>query len=149
MNEKDVFQDREYRKWLKEKFGGWTDDDIDNLTATQRNFLLNLDKMHRYKLIAEVVEAKGCARGPKIGDKYVFTATGTLIPEETTFPGVCVPAIAPMVSWVWMTYQRILEDGDPQQPFWMDHVRCLDMGPERGGWGCVVFKMYIQEKQPV
>ena len=42
MNEKDIFQDKEYRKWLKEKFGGWTDDDIDNLTTNQRNFLLNL-----------------------------------------------------------------------------------------------------------
>jgi hypothetical protein len=146
MTENDVFKDKEFREKLMAKFQGWTDDDIDKLTATQRNFILNLDKMHQYKLIAQVTEVNGCARRPKIGDKFVFSATGILLPEETTFPGICVPAITPMVSWVWMTYQRILEGGDPRQPFWLDRVRCLDMGPERGGWGSVVFQMYIEEK---
>jgi len=146
MKDKDIFKDPEFRQGLKDKFKGWTDDDIDHLTPAQRNLISNLDKLHKHKLVAEVVEVKGCAYRPRIGDKYVFTATGRLIPEESTFPKICAAAIAQMISWVWMTHDRVLSGVDTTQPFFLDRVRCLDMGPERGGWGNVVFKMYIQKE---
>jgi len=129
---------------LKER-GNWTDEELDRLSPKQWSFLDREHKLRHYKIIAEVVRlVEHCELQPKIGDKFVFNAGGVLIPEETTFPGVCLWAVASLFPLTMMVMDRILAGLDPNE-MWRDQVSCMDSSIRDGGLGRVVFKVYCRE----
>ena len=78
------------RQKMKDNIG-WTDAELDSLTSKHWAFISRMGKIRHYKMIAEVIQVNDhCELQPMIGDKYTFTGAGMLIPEETTFPGVCL-----------------------------------------------------------
>lgn len=119
----------------------YTDDQLKDLTLTQRRIMNAAPNFWQHKLIAECVWARNCAANPKKGDKFVFMAGGVLIPEESTFPGLCVWAIARFLPFFHIVYDRLAEGLDPSPVGW-DHVKCADVGVENGGVGEVLFKIY-------
>lgn len=131
------------REKMKQKVD-WTDDELGRLTSDHWSFLNNMHKLRRYKMIAEVIEVTDhCELQPKIGDKYVFTASGILIQEESTFPAVCLWALAGIYPMSFMILDRILADLDPNE-MWRDRVTCLDADVKHGGLGNVGFKVYCE-----
>jgi len=132
---------------LKAAFG-WTEEQIRSLSPSQWKYLDNARKFGQYKVIAEVVKAENCIYQPKIGDKFVFSAAGELLPNECTFPALCVFALAPIfVPYVYVIQDRICEGVDPCGLV-LDHIKCLDAGVEGGGFGEVLFRIYCEKVAP-
>ena len=123
---------------------GYTDEQLKNLTPTQRRIMNSAHKFSHYNMIAECIWARNCVYQPKIGDKYVFRANGRLIPEESTFPGICLWAVARFLPFIRIVYDRLAQGLDPSPAGW-DHVKCADTGIENGGVGEVLFKIYCEK----
>ncbi len=132
---------------LFKKVQGYRDEQLENLTLTQRRIINAGLKFRQYNMVAECVWARNCAHQPKPGDKYVFTSAGKFLPQETTFPAVCLWAVATFLPFIHIVYDRLAEGLDPSPVGW-DHVRCADTGIENGGCGEVLFKIYC-EKVPL
>lgn len=135
---------KEFRNQMKEQFG-WTDEQIDNYVLTSPKKLkmikeYNSGRLREYKIIAEVIKSENCAEKLKKGDKFVFTSTGRPLPEETTAP-LCLWALAPVLPFTYMVWDRINEGLDPNGMVF-DHFKCYDVGVECGGYGQVSLKVY-------
>lgn len=119
---------------------GYTDEQIAAFSPKQRKArLMELEAM-KYRLIAEVVEAENCACRHRKGQKYVFLDGGALLPSESTVRLLCAWAIAPMVPFFYLFYDRLSEGLDPSGTVF-EYIKCLDTGAKCGGWGQVTFKM--------
>jgi uncharacterized repeat protein (TIGR04076 family) len=123
---------------------GWTDRELDNLSPKQWERLDRTGRLVNYKMIAEVVQESHCAFKPKKGDKFVFHAGIILVPEESTFPTMCLWALARIFPYTFMIIDRICEGLDPNG-IWYDHVKCADTGAGCGGLGEVLFKIYCEQ----
>lgn len=121
----------------------YTDEEIKGLTNKQKDILCVGEELYNYKMIAEVVNSCHCGYKPKVGDRYVFAPGGTIIPEECTWP-ICVWALAPMLPFFYMYYDRIRAGLDPND-MWMENVKCADIGTDCGGFGEVLFKITYEE----
>jgi hypothetical protein len=73
----------------------------------------------------------------------VFGSAGILLPDEST-ASLCLWAIAPLLPFNYMIYDRLYEKLDPNGIF-PDHVRCTDVGVACGGFGEVLFKISCQK----
>lgn len=132
------------RQKMKERVG-WKDAELDRISEKNWVMLDGAHKFRHYKMMAEVVQVNDhCELQPKIGDKYVFTAAGLLIPEETTFPAVCLWALAGIYPASLMVQDRILAGLDPNE-IWRDRVSCMDLSLGSGGLGQVIFRIYCQQ----
>ena len=54
------------------KIWGWSDDQIKNLSEKHIRLIEKGDEFRKWRLVAEVLEAKNCIARLKKGDKYVF-----------------------------------------------------------------------------
>ena len=121
----------------------YTEEDIKSLTKKQREVLCAGEDMFNYKMIAEVVTASHCGYKPKIGDRWVFSPAGIIIPEECTWP-LCVWGITPMQPFFYMFYDRIRLGLDPSD-MWTENIKCLDIDTHCGGFGEVLFKISFEK----
>jgi len=131
------------RKKMKDE-RGWTDKELDSLSQKQWRRLDRSGRFRDYDIIAEVVNENHCAFKPVKGDKFVFRAGIILLPEESTFPAMCLWAMARVVPFTFMILDRITEGVDPND-LWYDHVKCCDTGLECGGMGEVLFRIYCEK----
>lgn len=127
------------RRRMRDKLG-WSDAELDRLTLPQWRRIDVTSKIERYKVVAEVVWAHHCELSPKPGDKYVSRG-GMLLPAESTFPGICIGAMARIYPIIQSGWELMVAGHDPNDMF-IDHVKCIDVGPENGGLGEVLFKVY-------
>ena len=51
---------------------------------------------------------------------------------------------AAFVPFSFMFYDRIDRGDDPSE-FWIDRIRCLDVGVDRGGYGETLFRIYCEK----
>lgn len=126
------------------KLWGWNDEQIKGLPLKNQRIIEKGDEFRKWRLVAEVIEARNCIAGLKHGDKYIFHGTGFLLPEESTCKRICLWAMGAFIPFSFMLYDRIGQGEDPSE-FWIDRVRCLDVGVERGGYGEALFRMYCVE----
>ncbi|MFC1923769.1 hypothetical protein ACFLXA_00135 [Chloroflexota bacterium] len=131
------------RKRMKEEHG-WTDEELDSLSLKQWRRLDLQPGFRDYWLIAEVVQAKHCGLDPKPGDKFVFASACILLPEESTFPAMCLWAMSRVFPFTNMVMDRIIEGLDPND-IWFDHVKCTDTGVGCGGLGEVLFRIHCEK----
>jgi uncharacterized repeat protein (TIGR04076 family) len=118
---------------------GYTEEEVKGMTEKQKELLCVGEDLYNYKMIAEVVKASNCGYKPKIGDRYVFAPGGTIITEECTWP-ICVWALAPMLPFFYMYYDRIRAGLDPNDCY-MENIKCADIGVDCGGFGEIVLKI--------
>ena len=144
MKDKPIARERlEYlRRRMKEKLG-WTEEELDGLSPEQWRRIDVTGRIEKNKVIAEVVWSHHCELQAKPGDKLV-TRGGMLIPEETTFPGICVGALAHIYPLIQGAWQLMVTEQDPNDMF-MNHVKCVDVGAENGGLGEVLFRIYCEK----
>jgi len=111
-----------------------------------RKIVIKKDDMHKYLIVAEVIESKYCSAGLKKGQKLVFRAMpAVFIPEKSDGP-VCLRALGPMGSLAAGFWDRMIEDVNPNEGMWYIS-ECLDPGLDKGGLGHVIFKVYtVKEK---
>lgn len=98
-------------------------------------------ELMKYKIIAEVTEAKYCTAGLKKGQKFTFkTIPSVLMPEESDCPP-CTRALAPLGSMLADLWEKIAKGEIKESRV----VECLDPGVTKGGLGHVTFKVYIKK----
>lgn len=134
---------KEEIRWLK-RGPRFTDEEIRQLSPKMKRFASAHGRFSEYRMVAEVVEEHHCSLQPKVGDKIVFRPTGTLTPEESTASRFCLWALAPMLPFNYVIYDRIIQGLDPCDLTW-DHVTCADTGTGCGGFGQVLFKVYCEK----
>lgn len=136
----------EEMKQMMQQAVGITDEDFETYSSAPgfSKFAEKSAELMKYKIVAEVTEAKYCFAGLKPGQKFVFSAMpAMLLPEESDCP-LCVRALGPLADVMMGFWDRILEGVDPNQGMWQT-VGCLDPGVGRGGLGHVLFRVYAQE----
>jgi uncharacterized repeat protein (TIGR04076 family) len=97
----------------------------------------------KYRVIAEVVEVQGCHAGHKVGDKFVMTAGGQLMTEACP-KRMCMFALGPVAGLLPVMYERLITKSDPDCKR-SNIVQCTDVGLEKGGWGKVLMKVYLEK----
>jgi len=95
------------------------------------------------RIVAEVIESHGCHAQHKVGDKFVMTASGQLITDECP-KKMCLSALAPISNTIPAFYERLISKSDPN--FERSHiVQCTDVGFDKGGWGKILMKVYVEK----
>ena len=95
------------------------------------------------RVIAEVIESHGCHAKHCVGDRFVMTASGQLIADECP-KGMCVSAVAGISKILPAIYERLINKTDPRFER-KDIVQCSDVGLDKGGWGKILMKVYVEE----
>ena len=97
------------------------------------------------RVIAEVIESHGCHAQHKVGDKFVMTPGGTLL-TETCAKEVCLYALTGVTRVMPAISERLLCKSDPDFER-SDIVQCTDIGLDKGGWGKVLMKVYVEKAE--
>ncbi len=96
----------------------------------------------RYSIAAEVVKARHCNSGYRVGDRFILDVDGNFIPKFCP-PRLCVYAVSQMAIPVALINERLSEGLDPNQFHFMHRVRCLDVGVDCAGYGEVMFEVKV------
>lgn len=131
-------------QFAKERYGA-SDELVKRLSDTQWRVIKSAPGRHKHRMVAEVIESRTCSAEHKRGQKYVFSASGFLLPEESTVTRLCLFAIAPMLPFILIVYDRLAEGLEDPSPKGWDSVHCADVGLECGGIGQVLFRVYCEK----
>jgi len=96
------------------------------------------------RVIAEVIESHGCHAQHKVGDRFVMTAGGQLIAEQSP-TRICMFALGPVSHVLPSIYERLMSKSDPKGEQF-NIIQCTDVGLDKGGWGKILMKVYIEKK---
>jgi uncharacterized repeat protein (TIGR04076 family) len=99
----------------------------------------------RKDLIIEVVESHGCSCRLKPGDKLVFRALSQLDLDRSS-RNWCAHAMAAIPGMATLVQDRYVSGLDLNSMAY-NHFTCGDTGPLRNGWGQVVMKAYVVDRQ--
>jgi uncharacterized repeat protein (TIGR04076 family) len=108
-------------------------------------FFERIDAVADARIVAEVVEARYCAAGMRVGQKIVIEG-GALIPEKSTAP-LCMRALGPLTGFVNTILEQIVAGVDPNDRVFRT-AECLDPGLEAGGLGKVKFQVRVERREP-
>ena len=93
----------------------------------------------RYRLVAEIVESKGCHSGHVKGQKLFFDSAGNLFTREAP-ERVCAFLMPNLTVLINAFFENLLNGRDPNEVMF-NRTGCFDVGPACGGWGHVVVEM--------
>jgi hypothetical protein len=92
-----------------------------------------------YKLVAEVVESKGCHSGHVKGQKLYFDSSGNLLTREGP-ERVCLFLMPNLTLIINAFFENLMNGRDPNEVMF-NRTGCFDVGHECGGWGHVVLEV--------
>ena len=95
------------------------------------------------RIIAEVVESHGCHAKHKVGDKFIMTPGGQLIEDECP-RNMCISALSQISNVMPAIFERLISKSDPNCERF-DIVQCPDVGLDKGGWGQILMKVYLEK----
>lgn len=128
-----------------QKHMGYTDEELALFRSDPEKvkMVTGTPEFVKARVVAEVVESHGCHARHQVGDKFVMTAGGQLIAEECP-RRMCLFALGPVAQQLPAIYERLISKSDPQgQRFTI--VQCTDVGLDKGGWGKILMKVYVQK----
>ncbi len=100
-------------------------------------------EINQKRIIAEVVESKGCNSQHSIGDTFVFDGAGNLLTEHSP-KKICIHALNAISMHVFTAGELLLADVDPNT-MRFKHAACFDVGVECGGWGRIVMELRVED----
>jgi hypothetical protein len=123
---------------------GYTDAQWETWKSNPRNLkvLEHAEDFQKYKLVAEVTSAYGCAAGHKVGDRIVFGGDGTLLCKENP-ERICFGLLSPLNFYIAGMFDKIANGEDPSQAVF-DKTHCVDVGVDHGGWGEVIAQVKVE-----
>jgi uncharacterized repeat protein (TIGR04076 family) len=124
---------------------GYTDAQWETWKSNPRNLKIadNLENFQKYKMVAEVKSASGCAVGHKAGDQIVFGADGSLLCKESP-ERVCAGLLSPLGPYVMLMLDKVANGEDPTGVAF-SKVHCTDVGLDNGGWGEVIAEVRVEK----
>ncbi len=93
----------------------------------------------RYRLVAEVIESKGCHSGHVVGQKLHFDSACNLITRKSP-ERVCLFLMPNLTVLINAFFENLMNGRDPNEVMF-NRTGCFDVGPACGGWGHVVVEM--------
>ncbi len=96
----------------------------------------------RYSIEAQVVAARHCNSGYKVGDRFILDVDGNFVTKLCP-PRMCVYLMAQLQVPVALINERLSEELDPNLFHFMKHVRCPDAGVECAGYGEVMVQVSV------
>lgn len=106
----------------------------------------NALKGARYRLVAEVVQSKGCHSGHTVGQQIIFDSTGNLLTRESP-ERVCTFLMPNLTVLINACFENIMNGRDPNE-IMFNRTGCFDVGPACGGWGHVVVELRAESQKP-
>ena len=104
----------------------------------------NAVEASRYRLVAEVIDSKGCHTGHVIGQKLIFDNSGNLLTKESP-DRICAFLMPNLTVLVNAFFENMMNGRNPNEVMF-NTTGCFDSGPLCGGWGHVVVKMIAELK---
>jgi len=99
----------------------------------------NAAKGSRYRLVAKVVESKGCHSGHAVGQRLIFDSAGNLMTRESP-KRVCAFLMPNLTVLINAFFENLMNGRDPNEVMF-NRTGCFDVGPMCGGWGHVKVEM--------
>lgn len=104
----------------------------------------NAVESSKYRLVAEVIDSKGCHTGHVIGQKLIFDNSGNLLTKESP-DRVCAFLMPNLTVLINAFFENMMNGRNPNEVMF-NTTGCFDTGPMCGGWGHVVVKMVAELK---
>ena len=104
----------------------------------------NILKGSRYKLVAEIVESKGCHSGYVKGQKIFFDSAANLLTREAP-ERVCAFLMPHLTVMINAFFENIMNGRNPNEVMF-NRTGCYDVGPACGGWGQVIVEMRAEPR---
>lgn len=104
----------------------------------------NAIEASRYRLVAEVIDSKGCHSGHVVSQRLVFDSSGNLLTKES--PDLICSFLMPNLTVLINAFFENLMNGRNPNEVMFNTTGCFDTGPSCGGWGHVVVKMTAELK---
>lgn len=99
----------------------------------------NAIEASKYRLVAEVVESKGCHSGHITGQRLIFASSGNLLTKEN--PDRVCSFLMPNRSVLINAFFENLMNGRNPNEVMFNTTGCFDTGPGCSGWGHIVVRM--------
>jgi uncharacterized repeat protein (TIGR04076 family) len=96
----------------------------------------------RYTIVAEVVKAKHCNSGHRVGQTFTLDVDGNLITKLCP-KRMCVYLVSQLSIPVALINERLSENLAPNDFHFMRYVRCPDVGVDCYGYGEVMLKVQV------
>ena len=138
--DKDQIAER-IRKRLMLDEGEWGA--IEKNPKFQRLFR-NALEASKYRLVAEVIDSKGCHTGHVIGQKLFFDNSGNLLTKESP-DRVCAFLMPNLTVLINAFFENLMNGRNPNEVMF-NTTGCFDCGPMCGGWGHVVVRMIAEPR---
>jgi hypothetical protein len=116
---------------------------IDGNPTYQRLFE-NAFKASKYRLVAEVIESKGCHSGHVKGQKIFFDSSANLLTREAP-ERVCAFLMPNLTVMINAFFENLLNGREPNEVMF-NRTGCYDVGPACGGWGHVIVEMRAEPR---
>lgn len=98
----------------------------------------------KYRLVAEVIDSKGCHPGHVVGQKLIFDSSGNLLTKENP-DRVCAFLMPNLTVLINAFFENLMNGRNPNEVMFST-TGCFDTGPSCGGWGHVVVRMSAELK---
>jgi hypothetical protein len=105
----------------------------------------NAVKGSGYRLVAEVIESKGCHAGHVIGQKLIFDSSGNILTKECP-ERICSFLMPNLTVLINAFFENILNGRDPNEVMF-NRTGCFDVGPACGGWGHIIVEMNAELRE--
>jgi uncharacterized repeat protein (TIGR04076 family) len=99
----------------------------------------------RYSIRAEVVEAKHCNAGYRVGDSFIMDVDGCFV-SKLCPKRICVYLAGQLAIPVAQINERLSEGLAPNDFHFMRYARCPDAGVECMGYGEVMVKVEVVDR---
>ena len=99
----------------------------------------NAAKGSRYRLVAKVVESKGCHSGHAVGQRLIFDSAGNLMTRESP-DRICAFLMPNLAVLINAFFENLMNGRNPNEVMF-NRTGCFDVGPMCGGWGHVKVEM--------
>jgi uncharacterized repeat protein (TIGR04076 family) len=128
-----------------QKHMGYTDEEMEIFLSDPEKvkMVTQTPEFVKCRVVAEVVESHGCHSQHRVGDRFVMTAGGQLIAEESP-KRMCMFALGPVSNVLPAIYERLITKSDPNFER-SQIVQCTDIGLDKGGWGKILMKVYVEK----
>lgn len=109
-----------------------------------RRLFENALKASKYRLVAEVIESKGCHSGHVKGQKIIFDSSGNLLSREAP-ERVCAFLMPNLVLIINAFFENLMNGRDPNE-IMFNRTGCFDVGHACGGWGHVLLEVRAEPR---
>jgi uncharacterized repeat protein (TIGR04076 family) len=130
---------------------GYTDSEIESFRESGHR-IRQIDRLSEaaplYTIVAEVVEARHCNSGHKVGQRLILDVDGSFITKLCP-PRMCVYLLSQLAIPVALINERLSEGLEPNDFHFTRYVRCPDVGVECLGYGEVKLKIEVVQRDNV